>query len=403
MTKALIIGGGIAGAATAIACRKAGIDAIVFEAYPEGADDVGAFLTVMANGMAALRTIDADEPVVAHSFPAASVELYDHTGRHLTHRDIARGEGPGARTLRRAVLHRVLHAEVVARGGRIAHGKRLVTATPTAGGGVVATFADGTRAEGDLLVGADGLRSTVRTVIDPGAPHPRYTGLHIVYGYTDDPPTPTAPDAYHFIFGRRAFFGYTTVPDGPAWWFVRLSGTELTDADRAAATPEYWKRRALDALAGDDTPAAGIVAAAGDEVVGGNGYDIPTTPVWYRASMVLVGDAAHAASPAAGQGASMALEDSVVLAKCLRDLPDTGQAFHAYERQRRERTEDLVEASARQGGGATPGPLRRALRNLALSGRLGRRRPDPRPVDQRLSDHRVDWDTPIPPDAGGAR
>ncbi|GAA3340544.1 hypothetical protein GCM10020358_28570 [Amorphoplanes nipponensis] len=75
----------------------------------------------------------------------------------------------------------------------------------------------------------------------------------------------------------------------------------------------------LAAVRDDATPAAAIVAATGGDVVGGDSYDIPTTPHWHNDRMVLTGDAAHAASPAAAQGASMALEDAVALAAALRE------------------------------------------------------------------------------------
>ena len=70
--------------------------------------------------------------------------------------------------------------------------------------------------------------------------------------------------------------------------------------------------------------------------------DIATIPTWHRGPGVLVGDAANATSPNAGQGASLAMEDALVLAKCLRDLPDTGQAPAADELLRRQRAEQVV-------------------------------------------------------------
>ncbi|PXY51673.1 FAD-dependent oxidoreductase, partial [Virgibacillus profundi] len=108
-----------------------------------------------------------------------------------------------------------------------------------------------------------------------------------------------------------------------------------------------WKRYATGFFAEDGTSMADLVrsTAPGDIVVS-NAYDVPSTPRWWRDSMVLAGDAAHAASPAAGQGASMALEDSVTLAKCLRDLPTIEVALTAYEGLRRDRVEQLVAASA---------------------------------------------------------
>ena len=340
MTKVLIAGGGVAGAATALALHQAGIASVVYEAHPSGGDDAGAFLTVMANGMAALDTIDAGRSVVDASYPAAAVELFDAGGRHLQHRAI---EGP-ARTLSRAALYRVLQELAIARGIPVVHGKRLAGAAAR-DGGVEVRFADGSRAEGDVLVGADGIHSATRRLIDPQAPAPRYTGQHVVYGYADGNPAGSAPDAYHMVFGARAFFGFTAPGDGRTWWFARLTG----DSRAAGTTAGQWRDLALEAVREDATPAAAIIAATGDAVVGGDSYDIPTTPSWHNDRMVLVGDAAHAASPAAAQGASMAMEDAVALAAALGELADPAAAFAAYAARRREQTEETVAASARLG------------------------------------------------------
>jgi len=339
MTKVLIAGAGVAGTATALALHRAGIASVVYEAHASGGEDAGAFLTVMANGMAALDRIDAGRSVIDASYPAAAVELFNADGAHLQHRGI---EGP-ARTLRRAALYRVLQDLAVARGIPVIHGKRLVAAST--GGGVELRFADGTRAEGDVLVGADGIGSPTRRLIDPQAPTPRYTGQHVVYGYADGNPAGGAPDAYHMIFGRRAFFGFTAPGDGRTWWFTRIAG----DPRPGETTAAQWRGLALDAVRDDATPAAAIVEATGGEVVGGDSYDIPTTPNWYSDRMVLVGDAAHAASPAAAQGASMALEDAVALAAALREYPDPAVAFAAYAARRKAQTEETVAASARLG------------------------------------------------------
>jgi 2-polyprenyl-6-methoxyphenol hydroxylase-like FAD-dependent oxidoreductase len=340
MTKVLIAGGGVAGAATALALHRAGISSIVHEAHPSGGDDAGAFLTVMANGMAALETIGAGPAVMAASYPAAAVELFSAEGAHLQHRAI---EGT-ARTLSRAALYRVLQDLAISRGIPVVHGKRL-TGAATVDGGIEARFADGTHARGDVLVGADGIHSPTRRLIDPQAPTPRYTGQHVVYGYAEGNPAGSAPDAYHMVFGARAFFGFTAPGDGRTWWFARLTG----DSRPTGTTAAQWRELVLDAVRDDATPAAAIIEATGGDVVGGDSYDIPTTPSWHNDRMVLVGDAAHAASPAAAQGASMALEDAVALAAALREHPEPASAFAAYSAQRRAQTEETVAASARMG------------------------------------------------------
>ncbi|MFE0190160.1 FAD-dependent monooxygenase [Streptomyces sp. NPDC058989] len=391
MTKALIIGGGIAGAVTAMALQKAGIDAEIFEAYPTGADDVGAFLVVFANGLEALRVIDAHGPVVEHSFPAQRVEFLGNDGARLGERPIAgteQGTDLGPRTLRRATLYQVLHAEAARRGIPVRHGKRLVGAETVHGADgrrVVAAFADGSRAEGDLLIGADGLHSVTRTLIDPAAPRPRYTGQNTVCGYTRDARAPLAPDTYTMIFGKRAFFGCTRAPDGEVWWFANVPGPELDRTRAPMTTPDTWRARVAGLFSDDDTPAADIVRASGDRVIASNAYDIATTPTWYTDTMVVLGDAAHAAAPNAAQGASMAIEDSVVLAKCLRDRPDPPSAFTAYEELRRERVEKVVAASA-------------GMAKLTASGATGRpTRPAGAPergsagADDWLTGYRIAW------------
>ncbi len=339
MTKVLVVGGGVAGCGTALALQRAGVPVTVHEAHPSGGDDAGAFLTVMANGMAALAAVGADRAVVDASYPAGAVELFDAKGRHLRHRAI---EGR-ARTLRRATLYRVLQDLVVARGVQVVHGHRMVDARRADGGGVEVRFADGSRADGDVLVGADGIHSRTRHLVDPQAPTPRYTGQHIVYGYADGNPAGSAPDAYHMVFGTRAFFGFTAPGDGRTWWFARVTG----EPRPGETTAEHSRDLALAAVRDDATPAAAIIeATAGEQVVGGDSYDIPTTPHWHDGRMALVGDAAHAASPAAAQGASMALEDAVALAAALREHPDPAAAFAAYTARRRQQTEETVAASA---------------------------------------------------------
>ncbi|WP_410668963.1 FAD-dependent oxidoreductase [Amycolatopsis sp. cmx-4-68] len=352
--RVLVAGGGIAGTVTAMALKLAGHDPVVFEAYPAGGDDVGAFLTIMHNGMDALRAIGADRPVIDSSFAAHGVELVAPTGETLGRREFDTEGLDRPRTMTRATLYRVLQEEAARRGVPLARGKRLVSATPDAAG-VTAEFADGTTETGDVLVGADGLHSVVRRLIDPAADEPRYTGLTVVYGYTRAGGLPSAPGIYRMVRGSKAAFGFTTDPEGATFWFARIPDPERPRAEIAAVTPAGWRGFAHAAFAGEPLPCAEIVAATGDEVFGGHSYDVPETRVWSTPRMVLAGDAAHAASPADAQGASMALEDGVILAQCLRDLPDPASAFAAYEGLRRERVEKLVASSAGQDVGEKPG------------------------------------------------
>jgi 2-polyprenyl-6-methoxyphenol hydroxylase-like FAD-dependent oxidoreductase len=265
----------------------------------------------------------------------------------------------------------------------IEHGKQLVRAEQDGTGGVTAFFADGTQASGDLLVGADGVHSATRVLIDPRAPQPAYTGWNIVFGAVRQVLAASSRDSYYMYFGRRASCGHTISPDGETWWFANVPCAER---ELAGASPAQLRQRLADLFAGDHIPTVQEIRATDDAHITATAcYQLPSLPTWSRAGMTLAGDAVHVASPVTTQGASMAIEDAVTLAKCLRDLPDMPAAFRAYEQLRRERVERVVAAGIRNIGPRLPGPLKRLLRDLAVARRA--RRPDV----EWLHLHHIDW------------
>lgn len=334
MTHALIIGGGIAGATTALALGKAGVTSNVYEAYPSGGDDVGAFLLVMPNGIDALRAIDAEQAVIERSFATPNVEYLDPTDAVYASGPMGSSHAP--RTLKRADLYLALQEELLRRGGTIEHGKRLVSAEIT--DRVVATFADGSTAEGDFLVGADGVWSTTRNLIDPAAPQPQFTGVTLVYGYSRDTSIPIVPETCRLVAGGLV---YVTSPGNETFWAAGLPGAHPD-------TP------LLKALAAHFADAPGqvphqVYGAVQENVLATAIHHLPEQlPHWHNERMVLVGDAAHLSATSAAQGASIALEDSVILAQCVRDIPDLAAAFATYQRIRAPRAQRLADLMARQ-------------------------------------------------------
>jgi FAD-dependent urate hydroxylase len=368
MNRALIVGAGVAGPVTAMALQRAGIDAVVYEAYLPSTEEVGSYLTVATNGIDALRAIGADTPVLEAGFPTPTNVLWSGTGRRLG--AVSNGgrlpDGTTAHTIKRARLYRVLQQQASDRGIRFELGRRLNDAEASPDGGVVAHFDDGSTATGDLLVGADGVHSVTRRLIDPAAPTGRYVGLVNFGGYTPDAAVASEPGVWHMVFGRRAFFGHVVDPAGGAVWFANVPRPAVGDAERQATTAEQWQRQLVELFAGDRGPASELIAAGRLELAADNTHDLPSVPTWHKGPMIVIGDAAHAPSPTSGQGASLAAEDAVVLAKCLRDLPDVPQALGAYERLRRRRVERIVRQGARTGSAKTPGPAGRVLRDLLL-------------------------------------
>lgn len=362
---AIVAGGGIAGPVAAMALRKAGIEATVYEAYQGTADGIGGGLSIAQNGLNALALLGADEAVRRIGEPMRGIAMYSWTGKRLALLGGSPGEPPQY-FVWRPELYRALLDEAAGRGIRVEQGKRLVGLDDT-GDAVTARFADGTSATADILVGADGIHSATRPLIDPAAPAPRYTGLVSFGGSLPATGLPPTGGIMHMIFGKRAFFGYWVDGDGSGGWFVNLPHRETTLAASRRVPAGEWLRRLREAFAADRGPALDLIRRTRPEdlLIVGPMEDIPTVPVWHRGRTVLIGDAAHATSPSSGQGASLAIESAVQLARCLRDLPHE-QAFATYEGLRRERVEKIIAMAARTNRDKAAGPVARILRDLLL-------------------------------------
>lgn len=166
----------------------------------------------------------------------------------------------------------------------------------------------------------------------------------------------------------------------------------MTMAEVRTIDADDWLRVLREAFAGDRTPALDILrrTAPADLLVTGALEDVPRVPAWSRGRMVLIGDAAHATSPSSGQGASLAIESAVELARCLRDLPHE-EAFAAFEQLRRSRVERIIAMAARTNSDKAAGPVARVLRDLLMPVAMKLARPE---QWSRQFDYRIDWEAP---------
>ncbi|MFD8497626.1 FAD-dependent oxidoreductase [Amycolatopsis sp. NPDC059657] len=393
---ALIVGGGIAGPLSAIALREAGIDSVIYEAYEKTADGVGAFLTLAVNALDALRVLDLDGVVRKLGFDTPRISIISGSGKTLGELPYggARADGSASQTMRRADLYAALREEAIRRGVRIEYGKRLIDAEKTESG-VLARFADGTTAEGDLLIGADGLRSRTREIIDPQAPSARYVGLLNIGGYAKNVKFDLEPGVMNSIFGRSCFFACMQSPTGEVWWVANPARpVEPTAEELAAISTERWRGELMEMFAGDRGPALEVVKATDEFFAGWNTYDFPSVPKWHNGRMVIIGDAAHATSPSSGQGAAMAIEDTVVLAKCLRDNGDIAAALTKYESLRRERVEAVVELGKKNGDWKAAGPLARIVRDPIMRVMLKRAARGGNESLRWLYENKIEWNEP---------
>jgi FAD-dependent urate hydroxylase len=175
------------------------------------------------------------------------------------------------------------------------------------------------------------------------------------------------PGTFHMVFGRRAFFGYSVTSAHDVYWFANIvHPAEPTRGELSATPNEVWRARLLELFADDRGPMRAILEAA-DTINVQPVHDMPTVPRWHRGGIVLIGDAAHATSPSSGQGASLAFEDAVVLAACVRTQKrSVERALESYEKLRRARVERVVRYSARIGNTKVLGPVGRWFRDALM-------------------------------------
>lgn len=356
--RVLICGGGVAGPVLALFLKKAGVECCVFEAA-EGEPSAGG-LGLAPNGMRVLRALGLEERVRERSVETTDFVFWNDRGRRLS--EVAMWSasrcGISGVTIGRAELRAVLLAEMRRVGIAYEAGKRLTAIDDTRGGRVVARFEDGSCEEGDLLVGADGIRSTVRRLAMPEAPAPVYTGLAGLGGFG---PCLSAPElraggrsAMHMVMGRNGFVGYaaivTTAGPRTMWW--NTAEEPLPDrADEARRSREERMGKLLERHRGWAEPVPSLMRGT-EELLHTAIHDVPSLPRWSAGRVVLIGDAAHAVAPHSGQGASMAMEDAMVLARMLRD-GDWGAVrltLEAFERERRPRTDRVVALGRKNGG-----------------------------------------------------
>jgi 2-polyprenyl-6-methoxyphenol hydroxylase-like FAD-dependent oxidoreductase len=394
---ALVIGGGIAGPVAATALTMAGIDTAVYEARPadpSAANGIGGSLALEPNGLAALRIIDADDDVRAAAIPIARsfMSIASKPGR-----EVPGPQGlPPRQLIDRGVLHGILGERAQRAGVRIQYGKKLI-GVEEGPNGVTANFADGSSASADVLIGADGVHSAVRRLIDPDAPGARYLNLLGFEGLVDadaDGITDLVPGSMTFAFGKRAYYLYWMRPDGRVGWGVNLPSPQYLSLREARAVPADEWLQTLRATYAGDTPGGWLAERTTSETLQAVGalHIMPPVPNWHRDRMVLVGDAVHAPSNSTGQGASLAMESTIQLARCLRDLPDLPSAFTTYERLRRTRVETIAARGARVSHAKAPGPVAQHMMRVMIPLMLKAMN-----IEKTMGEEQryvIDWDAP---------
>ncbi|AKR58093.1 hypothetical protein XM25_20325 [Devosia sp. H5989] len=361
-----IAGGGIGGLALALALARRGYAPVVYERKPlDQIRSEGAFLTLAPNGINALRALGLAEAVIAAGLETRGLALFNEHGRRLAVVDYAahrRQYGAPSVTVRRGALGAILLDAAIAVGVDL----RSVTGIEDVEleRDAVTVHASST-ARYDALVACDGLRSRVRRRLFPELPEPRYSGLIGTGGVVEVDGIAPTDGLMNMTFGRRGFFGYIAEPGQPVMWFNSYPAP--IDAIGQPADPQAYARYIETLHLGDPLDNARIMAAVPAIERHYPIFDMPDLARWSRGRVLLMGDAAHAVAPHSGQGASMAVEDAVVLAALFDDADGVQQAFARFFALRHDRAQAAIRVgrAAGQQKGAQ-GWLQLRLRDLVL-------------------------------------
>lgn len=347
--KIAICGAGIGGLALAIHLAELGFRPVVFEQREEAEIcHEGAFFTLAPNGMNGLKAVGCYDAVRDCGVETTGIELCNARGARLglaDQTDHERAFGAPSITISRGGLAEILVKRAQSAGVELRFGMPLVALTSGASG-VRLEFSNGETFGADLVVGADGLRSTVRAQAFPNYPAPHFTGL-IGTGGISQTSLPSTNGTMRMTFGEKAFFGYLIDDRHRAFWFTSYP------ADAPENSRAFDGKALADRIrqmhAADPEPNRAVLATVTSIDRTYPVVDIPPFPAWSSGRVVLLGDAAHAVGPDAGQGASMAIEDALVLAASLEHDVDHEAAFRRYEDLRRPRVAEVVRLTAQNG------------------------------------------------------
>lgn len=362
---ALIVGAGIAGCSTAITLASRGIAVSLVDKQTEWRfQSSGIF--VYSNGLAALREVGVLDDILASGFGIEDGKnIYlDHDGEPIT--DVfypsIGGKVPPILGIKRAEIHRILAARLNALGVNIKLGTTLAElSNGSATDPARAVLSDGSSGEYDLVIGADGIRSHVRSLLYPEI-QPRNTGFG-VWRSVHDRPADLNVKVMMMGVGKRLgimpisddkLYIFGTVPEPEEHWYAR----------------EEWPAVMRQKFAEFQGPVRRFLDEVSDttEVLYTVVEEVAAALPWHQGRCLLIGDAAHASTPFMGQGGAMAVEDAVVLGRMVAE--NSGNVPELLRRfgEKRYPMCKFVQDASRQVGeaGAVEDPASCQARNAAM-------------------------------------
>jgi 2-polyprenyl-6-methoxyphenol hydroxylase-like FAD-dependent oxidoreductase len=349
----LITGGGIAGLSLATALHRQGFAAELVERSKEW-PAIGAGINLPANGIRALRALGVGKAVEQAGALIRRWGFFDQMGEMLCDTDLEElwGDVGPCIGIERVKLHQALLAGAAGVPSRLAI---AVASVAQANGTVFVGFSDGSSGDYNLVVGADGIYSTVGTVTMRAEP-PEYAGQMVWRSISAT--RPEGVTNMMVLLGDNRYFGLVPMGDGRTYGFGVVGGPRFDDP----LTGRLERFRPCFEAFGGPVPEY-LASLECDEQLHFSPIEWVDRARLYSNQVVLIGDAAHAGPPHMGEGGCMAMEDALVLAEVLRSEHSIEKALRAYVTRRRPRT-DWVQQQSRVAAQAMIFPP--AVRNSVL-------------------------------------
>jgi len=334
-----IIGGGIGGLCTAIALQRQGHSVKVFE-RSENLRPIGAGLALGANAIMALQEIGLAEEIIKEGKVLKYLSILDKKGRSISVRDtveLSKKYGIDNFTIHRASLQKVLLENLLPDTLFLGFQFRSFKQSSTQ---VEVTFENGEKISADCLIAADGVHSAIRKMLVPTIV-PRYSGYTCWRAVIEKIPSNFDDNIFSETWSSKGRFGIAPLKDGKVYWYACLNALKNDEVVR-----KYGVKELQEVFKGFHFPIPHLISLTENhQLIQGDIIDLPPLEKFAFEKILLVGDSAHATTPNMGQGACQAIEDAIIVSKCLTSDLSIEASFKKFEILRMKRTRKIVKTS----------------------------------------------------------